>query len=193
MMNNPIAQFTQWWAQARIDSPLNQKSAVCISTIDQDGFPAARFVDLKSVSNDGLVFCTYLSSQKGREISKCNKVALTAWWDHVGYQIRVTGTATKLSNTDAQKYWKTRTRAAQMTTHVCEQSQLIDNPSMLGQKVAEYARHNEAEPSKMPTNWGGYSIKPIRIEFLTFKDDRLHIRELFTLRNEKWNKAYLQP
>ncbi|WP_342355316.1 pyridoxal 5'-phosphate synthase [Pseudoalteromonas luteoviolacea] len=192
-MNNPIEQFSQWWEQALIDSPLKQKSAVCVSTIDQEGFPAARFVDLKSVSNEGMVFCTYLSSQKGIEISKCNKVALTAWWDHIGYQVRVTGCATRLSDIDAEKYWKTRTRSAQITTHVCEQSQLIANPFMLREKVAEYTQSNEAEPIERPVNWGGYRIKPIRIEFLTFKEDRLHIRELYTLCNEKWNRAYLQP
>ncbi|MBQ4812829.1 pyridoxal 5'-phosphate synthase [Pseudoalteromonas luteoviolacea] len=192
-MSNPIDQFLKWWERACVDSPLRQRSAVCVSTIDRDGFPAARFVDLKSVSNEGIVFCTYLDSAKGKEINHCNKVALTAWWDHVGYQVRVTGRAYPLSEEVADRYWKTRTRDAQITTHVCEQSQPLKDPQDLYAKVEEYTQLDTSEPSVKPTNWGGYAIEAHRIEFLTFKEDRLHLRELFTLNSGVWSKSYLQP
>ncbi|KZN52390.1 pyridoxine/pyridoxamine 5'-phosphate oxidase [Pseudoalteromonas luteoviolacea] len=192
-MEHPVKQFLQWWECALKDSPLKQKSAVCVSTIDDGGFPATRFVDLKSVSNDGIVFCTYLDSAKGKEISACNKVALTAWWDHIGYQVRVTGLAAPLPDEDADKYWKTRTTGAQITTHVCEQSQPLTNPNDLINKVAAIKRVNSINPSIRPINWGGYSVAAHRIEFLTFKEDRLHLRELFILNDGVWEKSFLQP
>ncbi|KZN59647.1 pyridoxine/pyridoxamine 5'-phosphate oxidase [Pseudoalteromonas luteoviolacea] len=192
-MEHPIQRFLIWWERAIKNSPLKQKSAVCVSTINNEGFPAARFVDLKSVSNDGIVFCTYLDSAKGKEISICNKVALTAWWDHIGYQIRVTGRATPLPDEEADRYWKTRTTDAQITTHVCEQSQPLANPNELVDKVAAINRDNSLNPSIRPINWGGYSVVAHSIEFLTFKEDRLHLRELFTLNDGVWTKSFLQP
>lgn len=55
-MDNPITKFENWWQEALINSPLQQQSAVCVSTIDEDGFPSGRFVDLKSASEKGFVF-----------------------------------------------------------------------------------------------------------------------------------------
>ena len=84
-MDNPVSKFRNWWQKALYDSPLKQKSAVCVSTVNEDGFPVGRFVDLKSVGEDGFVFCTYLHSAKGKHIAHTPKVSMTVWWDHVGY------------------------------------------------------------------------------------------------------------
>lgn len=54
-MNNPTDKFKIWWQEALAESPLQQKSAVCVSTIDEQGFPTARFVDLKSVGENGWI------------------------------------------------------------------------------------------------------------------------------------------
>lgn len=84
-MDKPIEKFESWWQEALADSPLQQKSAVCVSTIDEYGFPAARFVDLKSVTEAGFVFCSYFDSAKGKQIARNAKTAMTVWWDHLGY------------------------------------------------------------------------------------------------------------
>lgn len=41
--------------------------------------------------------------------------------------------------------------------------------------------------------WSGYCIRPISIEFLTFTERRLHIRELYSRVENGWIKSYLQP
>ncbi|WP_373492707.1 pyridoxine 5'-phosphate oxidase C-terminal domain-containing protein [Aquiflexum sp.] len=41
--------------------------------------------------------------------------------------------------------------------------------------------------------WGGYSIKPIRIEFMEFKTTRFHIRKLFERKNDLWLESQIQP
>jgi hypothetical protein len=92
-MESPMEKFTQWWEAALVQSPLNQKSAVCVSTVGQDGMPSGRFVDLKGADEDGFTFCTYLDSAKGAEIRENPNVALTIWWDPVGYQGVQIGTA----------------------------------------------------------------------------------------------------
>ena len=66
---NPIQKFQQWWRVAL--------------EIDESGFPNGRFVDLKSVDENGFTFCTYLDSAKGMQIQINPKTAMTVWWDHV--------------------------------------------------------------------------------------------------------------
>lgn len=192
-MENPIAKFNEWWAIAKKDSPLHQKSAVCVSTIKSDGFPSGRFVDLKDADENGFTFCTFMDSNKGLEISKNPKVAITAWWDHASLQVRIVGLAQLISNDQATLHWQSRTRDAQLTTLSCKQSQELKNEQEL-QDQLQQARIKFAEIDiPKPPNWGGYIVKPTSIEFLTFKPSRLHTRELFLLNADGWIKTMLQP
>lgn len=193
MTENPIERFNHWWQLALEDSPLKQKSAICVSTINEQGFPDGRFVDLKQVDNDGLVFCTYLDSQKGLDIRANNKVAITVWWDHVGFQIRVTGTAIAIDEELANKFWQTRSRSAQLTTSCFQQSQPISGADEVERKFSEFSAEQQDTDINKPQNWGGYRVMPLNIEFLNFKESRLHIREKFTRVENSWQKQHLQP
>ncbi len=190
---DPIGKFKNWWEIAINDSPLKQLSAACVSTIDDDGYPAARFVDLKSVSNDGFVFCTNYDSNKGRDLARRPKTAMTIWWDHVGFQVRVTGVASSISNQLAAKFWESRSREAKLTTLCFRQSRSLEFESELELKLEKANEKHENTAIQKPENWGGYTISPQRIEFLTFNKNRLHLRELFEKSDGVWVKRLLQP
>lgn len=192
-MHNPLEKFQYWWQAVLLDSPLQQKSAVCVSTIDADGFPSARFVDLKAVNENGFIFCTSLSSEKSRHIRLNHKIALTAWWDHMGYQVRVTGIAKPLAESDAIVFWQSRDREAQLTTLALEQSKLLTSETAMMLKVKAVGMAYTSDSIPKPANWGGYCVDPISIEFLTFKESRLHLRELYVKTGSEWRKSLLQP
>lgn len=192
-MDNPISKFESWWKEALTDSLLQQKSAVCVSTIDENGFPAGRFVDLKSVSEAGFVFCTYFDSAKGRHIARDPKTSITIWWDHVGYQIRVIGSAQVITAAEADCFWQTRSRSAQLTTTAFDQSEPLHSEDELATRLHEASVKLVDQPIPRPGNWGGYCIKPVSIEFLTFRESRLHLRELFEYKGNGWIKRLLQP
>jgi pyridoxamine 5'-phosphate oxidase len=192
-MHNPIAKFTSWWQAALADSPLQQPGAVCISTIDEHGFPAGRFVDLKAVSADGLVFCSDWDSAKGRHIARNPKIAITVWWDHLGYQIRVTGVAEPITAAQADRFWQSRSRSAQLVTTAFLQSAPLAAELDLVTTFDQTAARWKEQPIARPASWGGYCVKPMTMEFLTFRDSRLHLRELFQLEESGWTKQLLQP
>ena len=192
-MKNPIEKFQQCWQTALLNSPLNQKSAVCVSTIDSGGFPSGRFVDLKTVNELGFTFCTYLDSAKGKHLNQNPKTALTVWWDHVGYQVRVVGVAQSIEESDAVVFWKTRSRDAQLTTTAFEQSQPLATEEELTSRAEVVAKMHLDTDIPKPQNWGGYCVKPVSIEFLTFKESRLHLRELYEKNERGWIKCLLQP
>ena len=192
-MDNPIEKFKTWWEDSLSNTPLKQKSAVCVSTINNEGFPEGRFVDLKSVSENGFTFCTYLDSSKGSDIRRNSKVSLTVWWDHVGYQVRVVGIAEQISDLEASKYWQTRNRDAQLTTVSFAQSKPLSSESELSEKFDLMSKEVGSQSIPKPENWGGYIVRAVSIEFLTFKESRLHLRELFQENEGHWNKSLLQP
>jgi pyridoxamine 5'-phosphate oxidase len=192
-MENPFQKFNTWWKSALTDSPLKQKSAVCISTIDSNGYPSGRFVDLKAVNELGFTFCTYLNSAKGEHINENAKIALTLWWDHVGYQVRVLGKAQPISENEAEIYWKTRSKDAQLTTTAFEQSKPLENEDELQTRIERISDQYLNSEVPKPKTWGGYLIQPQSIEFLTFRESRLHLRELYTLKEGAWCRSLLQP
>ncbi len=191
---NPITQFKLWWEKSKKHNNLKQKNPACLSTIDNEGFPSGRFVDLKEVDENGFNICTAYNSEKGREIEINSKVSLTVWWDHVGFQVRIVGTATKVSEEKALQYWESRSRDAQLASIAMVQSNELSSEAELLEK------YNQAKSSfwdkniEKPKLWGGYIIVPKKIEFLQFKKNRLHIREVFTQNStEQWEKRLLQP
>lgn len=193
LTKNPHDTFQQWHQEAMQDSPLSQKGFVCVSTIDQNNYPDGRFVDLKAFSEQGFTFCTHLDSAKGQAISSNPKVALTFWWEHVNKQVRIKGDASQISEAQADIYWKTRKRSAQITTTACHQSQPLNPQSTLAEQVSSVTAQCEGIDVPRPTNWGGYIVKPVQIEFLTFEASRLHGREQFTLVEDQWQSQRLQP
>jgi pyridoxamine 5'-phosphate oxidase len=192
-MENPFEKFKIWWKSALLNSPLKQKNAVCISTIDSNGYPSGRFVDLKAVNELGFIFCTDFNSAKGEHIHKNSKVALTLWWDHVGYQVRVLGLAQPIGENEAIAHWKTRSKEAQLTTTAFEQSQPLASEEELQARIERTSKQYINSEVPKPDTWGGYLIKPQSIEFLTFRDSRLHLREIYTLDENVWSKCLLQP
>lgn len=193
-MEDPIEKFESWWKAAVLETPLKQKSAVCVSTVGRDGFPSGRFVDLKAVDADGFTFCTYLDSEKGRHLAANPKVALTIWWDHVGYQVRVKGVAETIPADEALAHWAARSRSAQLTTLCSKQSRVLESAEDLQQQLRDAEVQYRGVDVPKPATWGGYQVRPVSIEFLTFSDTRLHKRELFE-RDEtgRWRVTLLQP
>ena len=192
-MNSPMQKFYEWRDIALFNSRLTHKQAVCVSTINKDGFPNGRFVELKEANNRGFSFCTFLDSTKGTEIAQNPKIAMTIWWDHVGFQVRIMGYAKALPETEATKFWQMRSRDAQIASLSSKQSQELKNETQLFEQVKVLNKTYLDCPIPKPENWGGYIVEPNQIEFLQFKENRLHIREVYTLKKKDWIKTYLQP
>jgi len=180
------------WENAKSNSPLKQKSAVCISTIDSAGFPQSRCVDLKEVDQRGFTFCTSYNSEKGNNLSQNPKISLLAWWDHIGYQIRVVGKAVVISNELADKFWFSRSNEARVATTCFRQSEIWD-PSV--SMEAEYSAALAVSSASIarPNSWGGYTVVPNSIEILQFRDNRVHIREQYLRDGSSWKMQLLQP
>ena len=193
MQQNPLDIFQDWYALALRNSPLKHPKAVCVSTISPRGIPEARFVALKNVTEAGFVFCSSLDSAKGVAIAANTNVALTFWWDHVERQVRVSGTATRISSEDADRHFSERRRDAQLTTVASEQSEPLESQTALEERLRKVEAQFEGKDVPRPANWGGYLVKPLRIEFLEFQANRLHTRTLFTCENTGWTRQLLQP
>lgn len=168
--------------------------ACCLSTTGLDDFPNARFVSLKEIRNDKFIISGTLSSRKGEEIKANNKVSLSFWWPETQRQVRVQGVAHLLGNEIADQYFNGRSLESRIVSVVSEQGLILSDVEELIQKYDTIIQNLDSNQHiERPKNWGAYAITPVRIEFLTFRDNRFHDRTLFQNMDKEWKKVKLQP
>ena len=190
---NPFPVFERWYKEEQSLTKARIPAACCLSTTGLDGFPNARFVSLKEVTGDAFVVTGPYASRKGQEISKSAKVALAFWWPETERQVRIQGTAAIIEAHLAHKYFAERTRDAQLVSLVSKQGNELTDPESLHHlfRLAEIRYTDQAIP--MPEDWGGYAIKPLRIEFMEFRLTRFHDRKLYEQANGTWTLKQIQP
>jgi pyridoxamine 5'-phosphate oxidase len=180
LLRDPVRQFEKWFKQAE-ESGLEMPNAMTLATVSAEGQPSARTVLLKYFDAEGFVFYTNFGSSKARDIAGNPKAALLFPWLDLERQVRITGTAEKVSTATSAKYFLSRPKGSQLGAWVSNQSSPISSRQMLMSKFEEMLRKFENKEVPLPSFWGGYRVVPNSIEFWQGRKNRLHDRFLYTL------------
>jgi len=167
--------------------------AMNLATSTKNADPSNRVVLLKAISDEGLKFVTDYQSTKGNVIDQNPKVSVTFWWAQTNKQIRIEGSCEKVSSEYSDDYFTTRPRESQISASVSKQSQQIESYEDLVNEAEEFTKKYEDKEIKRPPTWGGYLIRPTKIEFWQNMPNRLHKRKLFTKKGMDWQINYLSP
>lgn len=190
---NPFKQFEIWFKDA-IDEKLPEPNAFSLATVGKDLMPSLRTVLLKIFDEKGFVFFTNYESKKAQQIEENPQVAALFTWLILERQIKIEGKIEKISKMESLKYFLSRPKGSQLGAWVSTQSQVISSRALLEQKFEEAKQKFLNKEIPIPSFWGGYIIKPIRIEFWQGGDDRLHDRFLYELQNDgSWTISRLAP
>ncbi|MBI3766184.1 MAG: pyridoxamine 5'-phosphate oxidase [Ignavibacteriales bacterium] len=190
---DPLKQFQRWFASA-INAKLPLAEAMILATATPDGKPSSRAVLLKHVDHNGFVFYTNYRSRKGKELARNPRAALTFSWIPLERQIRIEGIVTKVSPEDSDRYFQSRPRDSQISAIISAQSEEIPHRNVLERMAKKLSERYKNKPIPRPLQWGGYCLKPTRVEFWQGRKARLHDRILYTLlRNGKWKIQRLAP
>ena len=189
---DPINQFKRWFDDA-IASGMKLPEAMTLATATRDGRPSARVVLLKDVDNEGFVFFTNYRSAKARDLEANPQAALVFYWSQFDRQVRVEGTAERVSAEESRTYFKTRPRESQIGAWASPQSDIIENRELLETRVAELEQLYGDGEIECPEHWGGYRLKPMRIEFWKGRLGRLHDRIVYERDRENWKISRLAP
>jgi len=107
--DNPIILFKEWFEEAK-ESEINDANAFSLGTIDSNNYPSTRIVLMKDFDDNGFVFYTNLNSDKSKSIKKRSNVSMCFHWKSLSRQIRILGSASQVSNIEADDYFQTRSR-----------------------------------------------------------------------------------
>jgi len=193
LLPDPIAQFARWFDEAKTCRSIEQANATCLSTIDPNGNPDGRMVLLKAFDARGFVFYTNMHSVKGRSLAAQPKAALTFFWEALKRQVRIQGAVTKVDDAEADAYWKTRPRIAQIGAWASLQSEVLDRNRTFIRRLSEFGLKFGTKPVPRPPHWTGFSVEPVKIEFWRARRGRLHERFLYTRTDNRWNIQRLYP
>jgi pyridoxamine 5'-phosphate oxidase len=192
--DEPLRLFADWLAEATRSEPADP-TAMTLATVDESGLPNARMVLLKGFDEQGFVFYTNLDSQKGRELDRVPKAALVFHWKSLARQVRLRGLIERVTGAEADNYFATRPRLAQIGAWASKQSAPLESRMAFEKAIAVTMAKFAVGAIPRPPNWSGYRLKPLIIEFWQDRPYRLHDRIEFhrSSAGERWSKTRLYP
>ncbi len=187
-----IERLQALFEQARRGS-LREPTAATLATADAQGRPSARTVLLKAIDARGCVFYTNLESRKARQLAANPRAALCAFFDPLMEQALLEGRVERVGDVEADAYWSTRDRTSQLGAWASRQSQPLEQPQQLEERVREFDQRFAGQPVPRPLHWSGFRLVPDRIEFWAARPHRLNERTLYMQEHGRWISTRLYP
>jgi pyridoxamine 5'-phosphate oxidase len=194
---DPMRQFRIWFDQVRELEP--DPTAMALATANRDGRPSVRTVLLKGVDERGFVFYTNFASRKAREMEETGRASLLFFWRSVERQVRIDGTAEKVSDEESDAYFATRPLESRWSVYASRQSAPIESRQALESRF-DVARQIYGDSVPRPHWWGGYRVVPDEIEFWQGRTNRMHDRLLYSRQRSavsgqgsSWQRTRLAP
>ncbi|HMQ45932.1 MAG TPA: pyridoxamine 5'-phosphate oxidase [Saprospiraceae bacterium] len=194
LSSNPFEQFSRWFKEA-VTAQIPEPNAFTLASINTSGLPSARVVLLKELNEKGFVFFTNYNSRKAKDFEYNPHAAMVFSWLELQRQIRVEGTVEKISTQESEAYFQSRPKGSQIGAWASPQSQIVENRELLDAAVEKLSQqYADADHLPLPPFWGGYLIKPNRLEFWQGRTSRLHDRFEYLLEAENtWKIQRLAP
>ncbi|MEK7793599.1 MAG: pyridoxamine 5'-phosphate oxidase [Candidatus Hydrogenedentota bacterium] len=191
---NPFALFQSWFDEARCNAAITDASAMTLATVDDAGAPDARVVLLKDFSEEGFTFYTNLGSAKARQLQANATAALCFYWAPLAKQVRIRGRVTRVDDTEADAYFKSRPRESRIGAWASRQSDPLPSRDALESAfIAAKLKYDGVEVPR-PSFWSGFRLRPEIIEFWLHGDFRLHHRVRYQITSTgEWEYGLLNP
>lgn len=189
---DPVVQFAKWMNEA-LEAGIDLPNAMTLATADALGVPSARMVLLKSFDEEGFAFFSNYESRKGRELEQNPNAALVFYWSRLERQVCVAGPVERLERESSAEYFDSRALGSRLGAVASRQSSVLSSREELEDAVREAEQRFSDRRIPLPDYWGGYLLRPQRIEFWQSRPNRLHDRFHFTRERSGWRMDRLSP
>jgi len=192
LYDSPFEMFESWFTQA-INSGVEEANICMLSTADKNFKVSSRLILLKGFDKNGFVFYTNYNSIKGKALSENPNAALVFWWPQLERQVRIEGLAEKTTAEESDEYFNSRPYESRLAAIISQQSSIVENDNILTEDFEALSKELCTDMLKRPPHWGGYIIKPERIEFWQGRPGRLHDRFEYLKNDNDWIINRLAP
>jgi pyridoxamine 5'-phosphate oxidase len=188
---DPVERFQEWFAFA-VEKGVYMPEAMALATADAAGNPSVRMVLLKDVSAAGFTFYTNLGSRKAQELIARPRASLCFHWAALERQVRLEGPVSRVSDAEADAYFRSRPRGSRIGAWASQQSAPLESRDVLVARVQELEARYPGEVPRPPF-WSGFVVAPERIELWQGQPDRLHVRDVYVREGSGWRRELLNP
>ena len=151
----------------------------------------SRYVNLKFIKMDEFIFFSNYNSPKSIAFSSHNQIAALLYWPTINVQIRIKAKIKKTSNKYNQNYFFDRSEDKNALAISSSQSKPIDSYSQVKENYNKSLKADDLK--KCPEFWGGYSFIPYYFEFWEGHESRLNRRDVYQIKENKWEHLIIQP
>jgi len=188
---SPLDQFSTWMNDA-LAAEIIDPNAMTLSTVGPDNRASSRVVLLKYFDGTGFAFFTNYESKKGTDLAANPYAALHFFWPQLDRQIAVSGSVVRTSRQESEDYFNARPVDSRLGAWTSEQSRVIESRDVLDKRFEEF-REKFGDDVPLPPFWGGFRLTPDRFEFWQGRQNRLHDRLVYELRDSNWCIVRLSP
>jgi pyridoxamine 5'-phosphate oxidase len=192
LTRNPFDQLEHWLLQAikRKDPKAN---VMVLATSSAKGKVSSRSVLLKGISEKGLLFYTHKNSLKARQLDENPQASVCFYWGGMERQVTVMGRVMKIPQKEAELYFRSRPREAQIAAWCTEQSRVIRSREELDRRFEAMKRKFAGREIPISPYWTGYCLKPGEFEFWQGRANRMNDRFRYRPKSGRWLIERLQP
>ena len=192
-LENPLELFDYWFKEAK-KSEINDPNALALATVDGNRIPSVRMVLLKDYNQKGFVFYTNLNSMKSENLKINPYASMCFHWKSLLRQIRITGKISKVSDNEADNYFKSRPYGSKIGAWASNQSSILKDREELNQSIKKFKDlYKDENNVPRPDHWSGWRLKHHEIEFWLDGENRIHERLKYIKENNDWKKILLSP
>ncbi|MEA3028586.1 MAG: pyridoxamine 5-phosphate oxidase, partial [Alphaproteobacteria bacterium] len=121
--------------------------------------------------------------------------ALVFYWKSLNRQVRVRGAVERVTPAEADAYFATRPKQAQIGAWASQQSRPLESRFAFEKAIALYGAKYALGEVPRPAHWSGYRVLPISMEFWHDRPFRLHDRIEFRRDDlgSPWSKTRMYP
>ena len=191
LADDPLAQFRLWYEEAA--AATTAPDAAALATATPDGRPSVRIVLVKRADERGFGFHTNLESRKGGELAANPRAALLFHWRELGRQVRIEGAVERVSDAEADEYFRTRPVGSRLAAWASPQSRPLADRAELERWYREAEARFAGGEVPLPPHWGGFRVVPDVFEFWQHGEHRLHDRVRYDRDGVAWRQTRLGP
>jgi len=194
---NPIELIKQNRTEARKLADAN--ADLCfLALADTSGKASVRTLVMRDIRENQFTLFMNKSSPKWNLLNEGADYELLLWYPSQQHQYRIKGTATEIDTRIVKENWSRRPIGSKYLDYVYtefapQSSQLSGREALLAE-IQRLKKTYKADEMQAPPEVSGMILIADQIEVLNLnREDRIHSRQLFRLKNEKWEITDLIP